>query len=137
MTLDSDQPKYNADCTFKGLHHLHCLNLLRKSLYYNYEYYHTLGKGAFKNNDTVVRSHVGHCLDILRQRLMCQPDIGVLGQIWYNKAKPQAYPDFNTLHKCKNYESIRQWAEEHQAPVNVAGDYLAAPAKEDVLESIP
>lgn len=33
-------------------------NLLRQSLYYNYDYYHDLGKGAFTNNDYVVRRHV-------------------------------------------------------------------------------
>lgn len=33
-------------------------NLLRKSLYYNFGYYHALGEGAFKNNDTILRYHV-------------------------------------------------------------------------------
>jgi len=40
-----------------------------------------------------------HCLDILRQQLMCTVDIGVLGQIWWNKESPTAYPDFNTRHE--------------------------------------
>ncbi|KAH8422512.1 uncharacterized protein LDX57_000266 [Aspergillus melleus] len=42
----------------EGLHHLHCLNLLRQSLYYNYDYYHKQGHGAFKNDDFIVRRHV-------------------------------------------------------------------------------
>lgn len=59
----------------EGLHHLHCLvssssillvhiiietsqNLLRKSLYYNYDYYHAKGEGAFVNEDYIVRKHV-------------------------------------------------------------------------------
>ena len=42
----------------EGLHHLHCLNLLRQSLYYNFEYYHALKKGAFKNEDGVLHAHV-------------------------------------------------------------------------------
>lgn len=132
-------PQYGGGfpANVEGLHHLHCLNLLRKSLYHNYDYYHSLGKGAFKNDDDIVYYHTSHCLDILRQRLMCQPDMGVLGQIWWNKAKPQAYPDFNTVHQCRDYESIRQWAQEHQAPLNVPNDYLVVPAEEHVLESIP
>lgn len=42
----------------EGLHHLHCLNLLRKSLYYNFEHYHALGEGAFKNDDTILKFHI-------------------------------------------------------------------------------
>lgn len=33
-------------------------NLLRQSLYYNYDYYHTRGEGPFTNNDYIVRRHV-------------------------------------------------------------------------------
>jgi Mycotoxin biosynthesis protein UstYa len=42
----------------EGLHHLHCLNLLRQSLYYNYAYYQERKQGAFKNNDDVLHFHV-------------------------------------------------------------------------------
>ena len=33
-------------------------NLLRKSLYYNYDHYHAMGKGPFANSDDIVRYHV-------------------------------------------------------------------------------
>lgn len=42
----------------EGLHHLHCLNLLRRSLYFNFDYYHERGEGAFKNDDRILRYHV-------------------------------------------------------------------------------
>jgi len=42
----------------EGMHHLHCLNLVRKSVYYNYQYYKDLGTHAFKNNDDILRLHV-------------------------------------------------------------------------------
>ena len=45
----------------EGMHHLHCLNLLRQALYYNYDYYKALGKGAFKNEGDVLRLHVCTC----------------------------------------------------------------------------
>lgn len=45
---------------------------------------------------------------------MCNADTGVLGQVWYNKDEPQAFPDFKTKHKCKNFEAIRRWGEIHQ-----------------------
>jgi hypothetical protein len=42
----------------EGLHHLHCLNLLRQTSFYNYDYYKKLGEGAFKNEEPIVKVHV-------------------------------------------------------------------------------
>jgi len=122
----------------EGLHHLHCLNLVRKSLYYNYDYYHALGKGAFKNEDRIVRLHVSHCLDILRQQLMCNVDVGVLGQIWVDPTDTMPFVDFNTRHKCKNFEAIRQWAHDHQLPEEPPADFLQPPRAGDLIyDSVP
>ncbi|GIZ47978.1 hypothetical protein CKM354_001105300 [Cercospora kikuchii] len=51
---------------FFGIHQLHCLNLLRQALWFNYDYYVQKGEGAFINNATVLKTHVTHCLDMLR-----------------------------------------------------------------------
>lgn len=81
---------------------------------------------------------LAHCLDILRQQLMCTVDIGVLGQVWWNREKPTAYPDFNTKHTCRNFEDVRKWAETHQAPAEVPEGYLVPPrSMADVSEFIP
>ncbi|PQE10985.1 tat pathway signal sequence protein [Rutstroemia sp. NJR-2017a BVV2] len=117
----------------EGLHHLHCLNLVRQSLYYNYDYYHEQGKGAFVNDDNIVQYHVY----IIRQQLMCTIDTGVLGQVWWDKERPQAFVDFNTEHRCKNFDAIRQWAEERQMPEAGPPDFLQRPKESDVLEAIP
>ncbi|KAF4964551.1 hypothetical protein FSARC_7546 [Fusarium sarcochroum] len=123
----------------EGMHHLHCLNMVRKSLYFNYDHYKNLGGHAFKNDGEIFRLHLTHCLDTIRQVLMCNVDTGVLGQVWYNKKDPNAFPDFNTKHTCKNYEDIRKWAKKHQAPPpgSLAGDFLVTPKSEDVLEYTP
>ncbi|KAH8683158.1 hypothetical protein BGZ60DRAFT_367591 [Tricladium varicosporioides] len=122
----------------EGLHHLHCLNLLRQSLYFNYDHYHKQGKGAFVNEDNIVRLHVTHCLDIIRQQLMCMPDTGVLGQVWWDPKAPKAFVDFNTEHKCKNYDAIRQWAEKRQIPEEVPQDFLQRPIEGGrIYEAIP
>ncbi|KAL4900124.1 hypothetical protein BDW74DRAFT_188669 [Aspergillus multicolor] len=133
----------------EGFHHLHCLNLLRQSLYYNYDYYHQQGEGAFKNEDFIVRQHVSHCLDILRQQLMCIIDIGVLGQVWIHPEHPTPFVDFNTEHVCRNFEDIRAWAEKNQLPLQeqghghgqedeeASGNFLLPPKKGSVLSEIP
>ncbi len=142
--LAADQVKINRKygggypANVEGLHHLHCLNLLRQSLWYNYEYYHDLGDGAFKNDEHIVKFHVSHCLDIIRQQLMCTVDVGVLGQVWIHPEAPEAYVDFNTQHKCRNFDSIRRWAEERQMPAEVPEDWLEPPEQGDrVYEEIP
>ncbi|CAK7237255.1 hypothetical protein SCUCBS95973_009899 [Sporothrix curviconia] len=118
----------------EGMHHLHCLNLVRKSLYYNYQYYKDMGMHAFQNNDEILQKHVSHCVDILRQVLMCNVDTGVLGQVWYDPAQPAAFPDFHTTHVCKNYDAVRRWAEQLQAPPvdQLPPDYLQ-PARPDAI----
>jgi hypothetical protein len=49
-----------------------------------------------------------------------------------------AFVDFNTKHQCKNFDAIRQWAEERQLPENPPDDYLVMPGKGDrVYAEIP
>ena len=46
----------------EGLHHLHCLNLVRQAVWFNYDYYKAQGGGPFKNEDNILRKHVGEPL---------------------------------------------------------------------------
>lgn len=70
---------------------------------------------------------------------MCNVDTGVLGQVWYDQESPEAFPDFNTKHTCKNYEDIRIWAEKNQVghqsirtPTQIATNKYQEPAPEDL-----
>ncbi|TAQ83165.1 hypothetical protein B7494_g8511 [Chlorociboria aeruginascens] len=111
----------------EGLHHLHCLNMVRKSLYYNYDYYKATGDYAFDNDEVIVKFHVY---------------TGVLGQVWtqqVNTKYPQAFLDFNIQHFCKNYDTVRRWAEAYQVLPNeeLPDTYVAPPEENDVLPYIP
>jgi hypothetical protein len=123
----------------EGMHHLHCLNLVRKSLYFNHKYYEHLGTNEFLNNGSMLEHHITHCLDTVRQVLMCNVDTGVLGQRWVDGEQPYGFPDFQTTHKCKNYDDVRQWAEKLQsAPFDeLPKDYLAPPKIGDVFATPP
>ena len=70
---------------------------------------------------------------------MCTVDIAVLGQVWWDSGDgPSAFTDFNTDHKCRNYEAIRQWAEERQLPADTPADFLEPPKEGDrVYTAIP
>ncbi|EGC43577.1 conserved hypothetical protein [Histoplasma capsulatum var. duboisii H88] len=88
-------------------------NLLRQTSYFNYEYYSKLGDGPFRDSEEMLKTHIGHCIDILRQRVMCTSDVGIMGQWWVEGVGP--FSNFNTVHKCRNFEEIRKWTEKHQS----------------------
>ncbi|KAF5870822.1 putative tat pathway signal sequence protein [Botrytis fragariae] len=121
------------------MHQLHCLNLLRQGLYYNSEYYHNLGEGPFKNEEYILKAHINHCLDTVRQSLMCSADTGAHPFLWAKSGdRVHLYPDFNRDHKCKNFDDIRQFAEKHQAPWREDGQLDVQPKEgEVVLPAIP
>lgn len=59
--------------TIEAIHHLHCLNQLRQQIYHEYYY-----PDVSEWNSTKGFHHVDHCIDILRQVLMCQGDVSLL-----------------------------------------------------------
>jgi hypothetical protein len=72
---------------------------------------------------------------------MCNVDTGVLGQVWVDPEKPNAFPDFNTRHMCKDYDAVRRWAKDLQVFLALWGscddihsptDWSQAPPLEDV-----
>lgn len=73
---------------------------------------------------------------------MCVMDVGVLGQVWYQPpGKPlQAFVDFNTVHTCRNFDAIRDWAEKHQLPdvEDTPADFLVLPKEGDrIYHEVP
>lgn len=121
------------------VYHVHCLNLLRQSLFPYYQYYKNdrifddpkfaieerLGKHLLLHPLSLTRDpeglisgnpgeqlsnwYIDSCLDILRQRLMCDADSSPMAFYWI-KGYPRPYPNFNTWHKCRNYDELQDWA---------------------------
>ncbi|KAI3319117.1 hypothetical protein HD806DRAFT_510042 [Xylariaceae sp. AK1471] len=60
--------------------------------------------------------HVDHCLEIIRQVLMCNADTGLITFHWIAN-NPVAYPDFNTWHSCRDPEEVLALAKHHAAPM--------------------
>ncbi|OAP65240.1 hypothetical protein AYL99_01212 [Fonsecaea erecta] len=94
-------------------HQIHCLNLLRRGLWFNYEYYQSHNIGEFADGDRIVKLHIGHCLDTLRQALMCSSDTGLLPFVWVGNP-PKQFPDFFREHKCRNFEPILDFAKRRE-----------------------
>jgi len=91
-------------------HQLHCLNLLRKNLHH--EYYYKTDISFTSSKQETFKTHVDHCIEIIRQSLMCSADVGIVTYEWVRGFKVP-YPNFNTKHQCRNFDKILAWAYEN------------------------
>lgn len=55
-----------------------------------------------------------HCVEMLRQQIMCTGDVGLLVFHWV-EGHVNPWPDYNTWHQCRDYEKILAWRDEHEA----------------------
>ncbi|KAI2613449.1 hypothetical protein GGR54DRAFT_328969 [Hypoxylon sp. NC1633] len=104
------------DVGIEVFHHLHCLNLLRKYTYRSYYDRPENRPTEFTDSEPVLRAHVDHCVDMLRQAIMCQGDVGIVTYNWV-EGWSEAYPDFSTQHKCRKFDRIVEWADRYATPV--------------------
>ncbi|KAL4938419.1 hypothetical protein BDV06DRAFT_56530 [Aspergillus oleicola] len=109
-------------------HQLHCLNMLRQATYWDY---YAPRRVEWGKDPGTLRYHLDHCIDILRQKLICDADVGMITYVWA-KGWKQAFPDFSTIHKCRPYSKVLDWARENyvHASRNIADIERAPGAKE-------
>lgn len=80
-------------------HQLHCLNNVRRALH----------RDRYANDTDLDEEHVSHCVDTIRQSLMCNADISV--NVWQWSAKLSAVVGYSTqAHSCRNFEKLKNWA---------------------------
>ncbi|KAK3673243.1 hypothetical protein LTR78_006788 [Recurvomyces mirabilis] len=57
--------------------------------------------------------HIEHCLDMLRQYLMCQPSSAIWTYDWdESKNKDNPADDLHIEHQCVDWEMLDGWARE-------------------------
>ncbi|KAF7794187.1 hypothetical protein EIP86_005319 [Pleurotus ostreatoroseus] len=87
-------------------------NVLRKIIHRDYYADPITGDiGEIPQKD--VAEHTGHCLNMLRQVIMCHADISPIVWHWSERDN-EAMAVMNVAHSCRNWESIESWAKEHQ-----------------------
>ncbi|WPB01030.1 uncharacterized protein RHO25_005650 [Cercospora beticola] len=107
------------------MHHLHCLDTLRIALWYNREWY--LENTNEHASHAVHVAHTNHCLDALRERIMCLSDVTFIPSIWIDR-EGWILPDFEREHKCHNFDAVRDWAYANQMPEAVRNHtYIPGP----------
>ncbi|KAI0468035.1 hypothetical protein F4859DRAFT_222768 [Xylaria cf. heliscus] len=93
-------------------HHLHCLDLIRR---YTYRDKWDYSKSpAWDGTPQQILDHVDHCINSLRIFLQCKADIEPYLVRKDERLPLGIDPDFNTQHKCVNFEKLRKWAKENE-----------------------
>lgn len=52
-----------------------------------------------------------HCVDYLRQFIMCAGDVTPVTSNWV-QTHHSPHPDFNTMHRCRNFDKLLEFVEE-------------------------
>ncbi|MCJ1309181.1 hypothetical protein MMC25_002838 [Agyrium rufum] len=111
---------------FASFLELHCVDILRMKSWGNvYDDYE-----EFNGDPHIVRTHIDHCIEMLRISAMCNGDVTpILSEIVPQQNVP--FADFSTRHKCRNYKKIREWnqanAWEAKLPSDVDYYYMVSP----------
>ena len=105
MPLNDEKGGYLV--TLDVFHELHCLNMLREFVYRDYY--------PDKHTMEAQIDHLDHCIDLLRQVLMCHSDISLHTYGWKDGYR-WPWPDFTIEHECRSWDHLMVWAEEHNVP---------------------
>ncbi|CAK5276540.1 unnamed protein product [Mycena citricolor] len=91
-------------------HNLHCLNKIRMAL--DPDYYpdwRISTTGNWIESQRNATEHVGHCLDWIRQDLMCHADTSVIVWQWKDWANSSLVRG-DVAHTCRKFNKIQDWA---------------------------
>ncbi|KAF2650826.1 hypothetical protein K491DRAFT_608121 [Lophiostoma macrostomum CBS 122681] len=94
-------------------HQLHCLNMLRLATYP--DYHPEVVISDMNEMSETGRAHLDHCIEILRMNLMCLSDVNVF--TFHNvPGVKDASPDYESHHVCRNFDQLKQWANDNAMP---------------------
>lgn len=57
-------------------------------------------------------NHIAHCINSIRESLMCSADITPVVWHWDERVH-KAFPAFDVVHECRDYEGIKAWTLGH------------------------
>ncbi|KAK3196268.1 hypothetical protein K4F52_000648 [Lecanicillium sp. MT-2017a] len=110
---DPNHPTYAAQV--EVFHQLHCLNHVRRAtwpLTYFNKSWGMLYPWEMEE-PVAARMHTDHCLETLRLSLMCYADITPVLLLDDIDPGGVGTADFNVHHKCRDFEKIVDYVEEH------------------------
>ncbi|TVY13892.1 Oxidase ustYa [Lachnellula arida] len=92
-------------------HQLHCLNGIHNGYWFLFEAA-TSGTKVSESEIPMKATppHIRHCIDLLRQSLMCQPDISIEPKV----RGMGGVSGFGVEHKCKDWKQLMNWVSKWQ-----------------------
>ncbi|KAK7019771.1 hypothetical protein VNI00_017937 [Paramarasmius palmivorus] len=90
-------------------HQLHCLNIMRKVLHRDYYRQLHAHAGHMTETQEDENMHVSHCVEHLRQSIICASDVSTIVWQW-NPEKNRTMGRSGVPHTCRNFEKISEWA---------------------------
>jgi hypothetical protein len=115
-----------------GTHALHCLHYIWQ------DHYSELIPEVKQNQADIpemYERHYEHCVDYMRQYIMCKFDTTLIPLNWVrNHQNPT--PNGNTIHKCVNWNSLQGWLEKRVVEMP-EGFKWSQPADAEVLPDNP
>ncbi|KAF7934656.1 uncharacterized protein EAE98_002701 [Botrytis deweyae] len=105
-----DKPERSG---FAGFHQLHCVDALRKRFYQEEDLKKALIAGEDLDNmpQHIDETHVLHCVEFLRQSVMCHADTSLQVEASYH----QGILAFGTTYPCRNWWQMVDWVNERNA----------------------
>ncbi|KAM4056704.1 hypothetical protein HRG_003572 [Hirsutella rhossiliensis] len=85
-------------------HQIHCLNAVRKQMYYQHYYADEFPNGP----DEMHWMHQRHCLHMVLQSLMCNANVDIVPHRWVEKDN-KPFAQFSIQRQCRNFDSLRSW----------------------------
>ncbi|KAK3312557.1 hypothetical protein B0H66DRAFT_585157 [Apodospora peruviana] len=115
-------------------HHLHCLNNLRRVIHWDY-YEPQLREVEHPEGFWKEHSATDHCIDVIRQAIMCHANMAVYVLEWADDARLRVSTDLRSDARvtCANWDVLDNWARQ-RAVVAGRDHYLHAPVGSKVLE---
>lgn len=96
--------------------------MIRKALHPEYYRPEHPGPNPGDQDEILGADHIDHCVDAIRQSLMCSADISVLTWTW-NENKRQNMEMGTILHTCRKFDKIQMWARKHAVYHNMDAGY--------------
>ncbi|KAI3325011.1 hypothetical protein HD806DRAFT_491733 [Xylariaceae sp. AK1471] len=107
--------------TLNVYHELHCLKRIHQFVYSDH-YFADFTPRQHELN----RLHNEHCIDFLRQSVMCHGDVGLITYEWHDDS---LIPVANaTSHQCVNWEKLDRWTKERTVDMMKPG-WLVHPTR--------
>ncbi|CRG88717.1 hypothetical protein PISL3812_05751 [Talaromyces islandicus] len=102
-----EEKKYIAVAV--GTHQLHCLHFLWQD--HHAVFFPNTTQRKQKEVPALYERHYEHCVDYIRQSIMCNFDTSILSYDWVRDHQMPT-PNSNVMHRCVDWEFVQGWFRE-------------------------